>query len=344
MRAATMVAFDRENPTSGLRVGEHPEPRAGTGWTRVRVHAVSLNLHDLWNLRGEGVPGPTDLPLVLGTDAAGITDDGRAVIVYPIVHGPGVGDDPLDQDMTLLSDRYDGTAADYVAVPDECLVDKPPQLSFDEAACLPTAYLTAYRMLFVQAGLMPGQRVLVQGAGGGLATAAVVLGRAAGLHVSVASRDEHRIERALALGAHAGVRSGERVPRRVDAVIETVGEATWAHSLRSLRPGGVAVVAGATTGSAPSADLRRVYLRQLRVVGSTMGSRAELERLVEFLVATGTRPVIAQVLELDRAEEALRRVDEGDVFGKVVLRVAPVRSAAVRSAVSSSTGEENAHG
>jgi NADPH:quinone reductase-like Zn-dependent oxidoreductase len=323
MRALTMIAVDREDPPAGAAVREHPEPVPRPGWVRVRVHSVSLNRHDIWNLRGEGLPGPTDLPLVLGTDAAGTTDDGRDVIVHPVVHGSGVGDDPLDSEMTLLSDRYDGTAAEYVMVPAECLVDLPPELGFDEASCLPTAYLTAYRMLFVQAGLMPGQRVLVQGAGGGVATAAVVLARAAGLHVTVTSRDDERLRQAVALGAHVGIRSGQRVPRQVDAVIETVGEATWAHSLRSVRPGGAVVVAGTTSGSAPSAELRRLYLRQIRVVGSTMGSRAELERLVEFLVASGARPVISEVVGLERAEEALRRLANGDVFGKVVIRLTP---------------------
>jgi NADPH:quinone reductase-like Zn-dependent oxidoreductase len=342
MRAAVRLGTDRKNPFAGLGVGDHPVPQPRPGWTRVRVHAVSLNRHDLWNLRGAGLPNPVDLPLVLGTDAAGTTDDGRPVIVYPAVHSPGTGDDPLDPGMTLLSDRVDGTAAEYVAVPSGNLVDKPAELSFVEAACLPTAYLTAYRMLFVQARILPGQRVLIQGAGGGVSTAAMLLARATGVHVTVAGRDDGRLGRALALGAHAVVRSGEPLAHRVHAVIETVGETTWAHSLGSLLPGGTVVVAGATSGAAPSVDLRRVYLRQLRVLGSTMGSRAELELLVQFLVATGVRPLIGATYELGDAEEALRRLDEGDVFGKVVLRVAAAGTD--RTANPSQNRKEHGHG
>jgi NADPH:quinone reductase-like Zn-dependent oxidoreductase len=138
---------------------------------------------------------------------------------------------------------------------------------------MPVAYLTAYRMLFTRGRLLPGQRVLIQGAGGGVATAAILLARSAGLHVTVTSRDEDRLERAIELGAHEGIPSGQRLPQRVHAVLETVGEATWEHSLKALEPGGVVVVSGATSGPNPPADLNRVFFRQLEVVGSTMGTR-----------------------------------------------------------------------
>ncbi|MFA9445970.1 zinc-binding dehydrogenase [Egicoccus sp. AB-alg6-2] len=317
MFAITATAATPDDPLAGLRLGEHPDPSPPPGWEVVRVRAASLNHHDVWTLRGVGID-PDRLPIVLGCDAAGVTEDGREVVVHAVV-ATSDGDETLASDFNILSERYDGTFADLVAVPSRNLIDKPAGLSFEEAACLPTAYLTAYRMLFTRGELRPGDRVLVQGAGGGVATAAILLGRAAGLHVSVTSRDQAKLAQALDLGAHVGVLSGERLPGRVDAVLETVGEATWKHSLRALEPGGVVVVSGATSGPNPPADLARVFYRQLRVVGSTMGTRAELQRLVRFLDATGVRPLIDDVLPMDEARAAFGRMVAGELFGKLVL-------------------------
>src|SRR5680860_413844 len=199
------------------------------------------------------------------------------------------------------------------------LIPKPAGLSFAEAACLPTAWLTAYGMLFVRGELRPGQRVLVQGAGGGVATAAILLARAAGLHVTVSSRSQEKLARALELGAHDAIGLGERLRERVDGVIETVGEATWRHSLRSVRDGGVIVCAGATSGTAPSADLQHVFFRQLRIVGSTMGPRAQLADLGDMLAVTGVRPPIDATFPLHGARAAYARMERGEVFGKLVL-------------------------
>ncbi len=196
---------------------------------------------------------------------------------------------------------------------------KPAELSFEEAACLPTAWLTAYRMLFTQSGLKPGQTVLVQGAGGGVATAAITLARAAGMTVWATSRDEGKRERALQIGAHQAFETGARLPGKVDAAIETVGKATWAHSMRSLRPGGTLVVSGATTGADPGADLNRLFFLQLRVVGSTMGTRDELQGLLAFCAATGVRPLVDEVLPLTDARRGFERLEAGDLFGKLVL-------------------------
>jgi NADPH:quinone reductase-like Zn-dependent oxidoreductase len=218
----------------------------------------------------------------------------------------------------LFSERYDGTFAEVVAVPRRNLVPKPAKLSFEEAACLGTAWLTAYRMLFVRGGLKPGQTVLVQGAGGGVATAAICLGRAAGLRVYATSREEGKRKRALELGAHEVVEAGARLPERVDAVVETVGEATWSHSLRALKPGGKLICAGATSGPNPPADLRRIFFLQLSVIGVTMGTRDEFVRLLSFLDDTGVRPVIEEVMPLERAREGFTKLATGDVFGKIV--------------------------
>jgi NADPH:quinone reductase-like Zn-dependent oxidoreductase len=318
MFAVTATAIDRDDPLSGLTLGEHPDPTPPDGWEVVDVRAASLNHHDLWSLRGVGM-SEDRLPIVLGCDAAGTTADGREVVVHAVLSTPGSEDETLAPDFRILSEQEDGTFADRVAVPARNLVPKPAGMSFVEAACLPTAYLTAYRMLFTRAGLRPGDRVAIQGAGGGVATALLLLARAAGVHVTVTSRDEDKLARAEELGAHVTVPSGERLPERVDAVMETVGEATWAHSLRSLESGGVIVVAGSTSGPNPPAELQRVFYKQLSIVGSTMGTRDELARLVRLLQSTGVRPLIDDTYPMTSAPDAFARMDAGDVFGKLVL-------------------------
>ena len=319
MLAATCTSQSADDPLSGLTVGDRPEPEVPEGWARVTVRAASLNHHDLWSLRGVGLPADR-LPMVLGCDASGVDEDGREVVVHALVGDPDwSGDETLDPKRSILSERYQGSLAEQVVVPRRNLLPKPADLSFEEAACLPTAWLTAYRMLFTNASVSPGDRVLVQGAGGGVSTAAIALGRAAGLVVWVTGRDETKRQRALELGAHAVFEPGARLPGRVDAVLETVGKATWAHSMKSLRPGGTLVVSGATTGADPSADLNRLFFLQLRVVGSTMGTRDELAGLLRMLEATGVRPQVQEVVPLAEARRGFERMESGDLVGKVVL-------------------------
>ncbi len=320
MFAVTAARIDPDDPLAGLDLGEHAEPDPPDGWTTVSVRAASLNHHDVWTLRGVGISADR-LPIVLGCDAAGLDEDGNEVVVHSVISDPaaGAGDETMDPGRSLLSERYDGTFAQRVAVPRRNLVPKPAALSFADAACLPTAYLTAYRMLFTRSGQQPGATILVQGAGGGVATALILLGRAAGYRVWATSRSEAKRERAVALGADEAFPAGARLPERVDAVMETVGEATWAHSLRSLKPGGTVVICGATSGSMPPADLNRVFFLQLSVVGSTMGTRDELGRLLRFCEQTGVRPLIDRTLPLDQARDGLAVMISGEVFGKVVL-------------------------
>jgi NADPH:quinone reductase-like Zn-dependent oxidoreductase len=258
--------------------------------------------------------------MILGCDAAGVDADGNEVLIHAVISDPSWrGDETEDPRRSLLSERYQGTFADRVAVPKANLVPKPTSLSFEEASCLPTAWLTAYRMLFVQGGLRPGRSVLVQGAGGGVATALITLARAGGLQVFATSRDEGKRARALEIGAHATFESGARLPDRVDAVMETVGAATWTHSLRSLRPGGTLVISGATSGPNPdSTELNRIFFLQLRVVGSTMGTSTELGQLVSFLDATGIKPLIDRTLPMTDARDGFAAMNDGDVFGKIV--------------------------
>jgi NADPH:quinone reductase-like Zn-dependent oxidoreductase len=319
MLAAYVTSTSSDDPLSCLKVGERPEPDVPDGWARVRVKAASLNHHDLWSLRGVGLPDDR-LPMILGCDAAGLDDDGNEVVVHAIIGDPDHrGDETLDLKRSLLSELHQGALADHVVVPRRNLVPKSPALSFEEAACLPTAWLTAYRMLFVQSGMQPGATVLVQGAGGGVATALIRLGSAAGYRIWVTSRDEGKRKRALELGAADTFESGTRLPGRVDAVMETVGAATWTHSVRSLRPGGTIVISGATSGYNPKAtELNRIFFLQLRVIGSTMGTRDELERLVRFCEVTGVRPVIDSVLPLERAAEGFAKMESGDLVGKIV--------------------------
>ena len=319
MFAVYAESFSTDDPLSGLVVGERPDPEVPDGWTTVTVRAASLNHHDLWSLRGVGLKDEA-LPMILGCDAAGVDEDGNDVVVHAVVADPAWrGDETFDPKRSLLSERYQGTFADKVAVPRANVVPKPASMSFEEAACLPTAWLTAYRMLFSQGGLKPGETVLVQGAGGGVATALITLARAAGLRVLATSRDEAKRARALEIGAHEVFGSGERLPVKVDAVMETVGRATWSHSIRALRPGGRIVISGTTSGpKLDDAELTRIFFLQLSVIGSTMGTRAELASLVALLDASGTRPLIDRTLPMEQARDGFAAMASGDVFGKIV--------------------------
>jgi len=319
MFAVFAESINPESPLDGLTVGEQPGPDVPDGWTTVTVKAASINHHDVWSLRGVGLSSEA-LPMTLGCDAAGFDEDGNEVLVHAVISDPHwLGDETLDPKRSLLSERYAGTFADQVAVPKRNVVPKPAGLSMAQAACLPTAWLTAYRMLFTQSGLRQGDSVLIQGAGGGVATAAISLARAAGFRVFATSRDEAKRSQALELGAHEVCEPGQRLSQKVDAVIETVGAATWAHSVRSMRPGGTIVVAGATSGDAPPAELTRMFFLQMRVHGSTMGTRDELRGLAQFMDITGVRPIIDREIPMEQARDGLQSVIDGDVFGKVVL-------------------------
>ena len=321
MLAVYASKIDPKDPLSGLEVGDRPDPDVPDGWTTVTVKAASLNHHDLWSLRGVGL-GEDKLPMILGCDAAGFDEDGNEVVVHAVISSDNWrGDETLDPRRSLLSERYQGALAEKVAVPRANVLPKPPQLSFEEAACLPTAWLTAYRMLFTRGRVVPGQTILVQGASGGVATALTVLASATGLRVWVTGRSEEKREQALKLGADQVFESGARLPERVDAVFETTGKATWGHSIRSLRPGGTVVVSGATTGDPEPAELTRIFFLQLSVVGSTMGTRDELERLMRLCVDRNVRPAIHSTLALADARQGFEAMLAGDVVGKIVFTV-----------------------
>ncbi|GAA3396248.1 zinc-binding dehydrogenase [Cryptosporangium minutisporangium] len=311
MFAAYAARIDDADPLSALEVGDVPDPTPPDGWVVVDVVASALNHHDLWSLKGVGL-GEDALPMILGCDAAGRDPDGNEVVVYPVVADPATGK------TSILSEKFPGTLAEKVAVPRASLVPKPAELSFAEAACLPTAWLTAYRMLVSCGQVGPGSSVLVQGAGGGVATAAVAIGVALGATVYATSRDASKRERAEKLGAVA-VESGARLPERVDCVIETVGEATFDHSQKSLKPGGRLVVSGATSGHLPRLDLRRLFFHNISVLGTSMGSPEELAGLLALCARTGLRPIIDSTFTLANVRDAFAHLHAGDVFGKVVV-------------------------
>jgi NADPH:quinone reductase-like Zn-dependent oxidoreductase len=320
--AAYADSLNPDDPLAGLALGDRPAPQPPNGWTTVTVRAAALNQHDVWSLRGVGLTSDR-LPMILGCDAAGVDEEGNEVVVHAVIADAAwLGDETLDPKRSLLSERYQGTMAEQVTVPRRNLVPKPASLSFEEAACLPTAWLTAYRMLFTQSGLKPGDSVLIQGSGGGVATALITLARTAGLRVYATSRDEGKRARAVEIGAHESFEPGARLPERVDAVMETVGQATWSHSMKSLRPGGTLVISGVTSGPNPvEAELRRLFFLQQRVQGSTMGTRDELRELVSLLDLSAARPLIDRVLPLDQARDGFTAMIDGQLFGKVVFTV-----------------------
>ena len=321
MLAAYAAKAEPTDPLTALEIGERPEPEAPDGWTTIDVRAASLNHHDLWSLRGVGLPEER-MPMILGCDAAGLDPEGNEVLVHSVISSEGwQGDETLDPKRSLLSEVHQGTFAERVIVPTQNVIPKPAELSFAEAACLPTAWLTAYRMLFERGALTPGETVLIQGASGGVSTAAITLASRAGIRVWVTSRDEAKRAQAVELGADAAFESGARLPERVDVVLETVGEATWSHSLKSCKPGGKVVVSGATSGMNPPADLARVFFLQLQILGSTMGSKVELAKLARFCVERDIRPVIDSTVALADAREGFERMLAGEIFGKVVIEV-----------------------
>lgn len=327
MKAVYAKGVSADQPLTMLEVGDRPVPASRPYWSTIDVSAASLNHHDLWSLQGVGLDAKAT-PMILGTDAAGALQDdlpgvrglkaGDAVVLYTVIGSDGAGVGPGER-RSILSERYQGTMAEQVSVPSANVFAKPENLTDEEAAALGTSWLTAYAMLFSAARVKPGDTILVQGAGGGVSTAAIQLAHAAGIEVFVTSRSVERRERAVALGADSACEPGARVPHKVDAVIESVGQATWSHSIKSVRPGGTVVVCGATTGDQPGAELTRIFFQDIRVQGNTMGSREDFARLLRFVAHADLHPVLDGSYGFDYADVAFARLQRGDVFGNLVL-------------------------
>lgn len=342
MKAAVLEQRGR----AGLFLRDRPPPKRGPGEALLRVHAAGLNRVDLY-MRDNGGGITHTLPLTLGVEAAGVVVEadmdsglqpGQKAVLYSnafcgVCRYCRAGDQPLCVQTTLMGEHRDGAFAEYVAMPSRCFFPLPDTVDLVEAGALMVAYLTAWRMLFGKRALRPGETVLVVGIGGGVAVAALQLALRAGARVLVTSSSDAKIERALALGAHGGVNyRTEKVAQRVlaltggegvDLVIDSVGEASWGDSLRSLRRGGRLVTCGATTGGNPPAEIQRLFIRQLEIYGSTGGSMDEFRQVVALFASGALKPVIDRRFALDDVHAAFDRMERGEQFGKVVLTMAP---------------------
>ncbi|MCZ2406289.1 MAG: zinc-binding dehydrogenase [Burkholderiales bacterium] len=328
-----------------VQVGEYRLPERAPGEVRVRVQAATLNQVDLY-MRNSGAGITHRLPQVLGLDAAGVVEACDAVdpLLRPgqeVVIHPGVGcgrcefcqrgDSALCTRIQFLGEHRDGTFAQWIQVPAAQVFPKPPHLGWAQAAALGVNHLTAWRMLFSKARLQPWETVLVFGIGGGVSLAALQLAKAIGARVIVTSREDAKLERARALGADHGINGKTQDVakevmaltdgRGVDVVFENVGAAVWSTALKSLVRGGRLVTCGATTGDQPGADLRRLFVRQLQIFGSSLGSLGEFHALLGFVERTGLRPVIDSEFPLEEVHAALERLESGAQFGKVALHI-----------------------
>jgi NADPH:quinone reductase-like Zn-dependent oxidoreductase len=315
---ATHAAPD--DPLSALEVGQQPEPNVPEGWVRVKVSHASLNRHDVFTLRGiSGHPEGITYPIILGNDAAGTLDDGTPVVIYPVMGGDDWrGDETLDPKWHIPSEFIQGTLAAYAVVPKRNAVPLPQHLSLLHASVLGTAWLTAYRALFTKSGLQGGESVLIQGATGGMATALIQLGRAAGFEVWVTSRSEEGRSRAKTLGAHQTFPCNHPLPRKVRAVIDSVGSDSWRHSLSSLARGGTLVTVGGTTGFDVTLNLLPVIADQLAITGSIMGTRDDMLKLMNLIAQAGIEPEIGAVLPLDQARDGFCAMWDGRTRGKTI--------------------------
>jgi NADPH:quinone reductase-like Zn-dependent oxidoreductase len=329
-----------------LRYEEAPDPKlASPRDAIVKLTAASLNHIDLWNRRGlTGMK--IDFPRIPGGDGAGIVSavgdqvenikPGDAVCLYP-PSGCGrcefciTDREYMCVHLRVLGERDDGTYAEFVRVPARNCFPIPAGLSFEEAAAFPLVYLTVWRMLQTNAGLRPGERILILGIGGGVATAALQLAAAIGAHIIVTSSSDEKLEKAMALGAEKGINYkktdfAQEVrrftdKRGVDVVVDCVGGDSWAKSLASLAKGGRLVTCGATTGATPPTNIQRIFWNHLKIFGSTLGDRAEFNEVLSFMAASRTKPIIDQVFPLRDAALAQQRMEQGKQFGKIVLRV-----------------------
>jgi zinc-binding alcohol dehydrogenase/oxidoreductase len=319
-----------------LQLEDAPDPHAGSGEVLVRLRAAALNHRDVFIRKGQY--GGIKLPAILGSDGAGEVVEtgpgvdeawrGREVIIDPSFNW-GPDERAQGPSFHILGLPVDGTYAELVKIPVDHLHDKPRHLSFEEAAAVPLASVTAYRALVTRAGVKPGETVVVTGIGGGVATAALAIGKHFGAHVYVTSGSDAKLEAARTHGAAGGVNHSNpdwpaalvaQIGERPDVLIDGAGGDTFNKALDLLKPGGRLVSYGATTGPTPQLEVRRIFWKQLNVMGSTMGTRADFAAMVR-LFAGGLRPIVDRVMPLADASAAHRRMEEGHQFGKIVLKM-----------------------
>jgi NADPH:quinone reductase-like Zn-dependent oxidoreductase len=340
MKAAVLEQRGRE----GLKVREFPRPVSQPGEALLRVHAVGLNRVDLY-MRDSGVGITHTLPIVQGVEAAGIVAEAptgsglkvgqKAVLFSSAFCGQcrycRAGDQTLCTRSNIMGEHRHGTLAEFIAMPAACFCPLPDSADLVSAGALMVGHLTAWRMLFGKRALHAGETVLIVGIGGGVAVACLQLALMAGARVIVTSGSDPKIERAVAMGASAGINyRTEEVAERVlaltdgegvDLVIDSSGEKSWSDSLRSLRRGGRLVTCGATTGSNPGADLQRIFIRQLEIYGSTGGSLDEFRQVVSLFTRGAIAPVIDRRYPLDEVGDAFDRLQRGDQYGKLVMTI-----------------------
>jgi NADPH:quinone reductase-like Zn-dependent oxidoreductase len=339
------IVIPRHGGPEVLELRGMPQPVPGPGEVLVRVRACALNHLDLWSRQGlAGVQFP--LPLIPGSDIAGeIAAAGpgaaRAKQGESVVLSPGIGcgqcaacssgRDNHCRRYTLIGYMRNGGCAEYVTAPEANVLPKPANLSFEEAAAVPLVFLTAWHMLMTRAQLRPGEDVLVLGAGSGVGSAAIQIAKLVGARVIATAGNPAKFEKARALGAdemidHSRQDISEEArrltgKRGVDVVFEHVGQATWERSIQSLATGGRLVTCGATTGREGQTDLRRLFARELSLLGSWMGSRGELFHVLKLVQEKKLRPVVDRVLPLAEARAAHEVMEHREQFGKVVLSV-----------------------
>jgi zinc-binding alcohol dehydrogenase/oxidoreductase len=319
-----------------LSLEDVPRNPLPEGWARVRLLAAALNHRDLWIL--DGKYAKIQYPSILGSDGCGIVEevnsDDRSLVGQRVIINPNQkwGDNERVQSSsyTILGMPSAGTFAEYITVPLDRLYPAPPHLNDEEAAALPLAGLTAYRAVCVQGNMQPGEAVLVTGIGGGVALFALQFARAAGAqHLAVTSGAAWKIDRACQLGADYGVLY--TAPNWVDElraqstgfdlIVDGTGGEPFGQLLLLTMPGARIVVYGATLGPAPMLDLHRLFWRQLRIIGTTMGSDRDFAAMVSFVAQHNIHPVIDMVLPLDAYARAFERMRHREQFGKIVLQM-----------------------
>jgi NADPH:quinone reductase-like Zn-dependent oxidoreductase len=303
-----------------LRYEDAPDPEPGPDDILIHLRAASLNRLDLWVRRGlPSVPKPR----ILGADGAGVDESGRRVVINPgLEHGDRI---------TVIGEHTDGTHAELIAIPTSNVYPIPDGLTFEEAAAFPLVFETVYRMLVTRAGLEEGEWVLAWGAGSGIGSATLVIGKALGARVVATSSSEAKLEGARGLGADVTINHAtgdvlEAVKEAtggagVDVVVEHVGEATWQTSLQAVRAYGRVAVCGATTGPNPKAALHRIWWKQLTILGSTMGTRADFAAVYDLVASGRARPVVDEVFPLEEIRAAHERLEAGEQLGKIVLAI-----------------------
>ncbi len=321
-----------------LKLEELEGPMPGPGEVVVRLEAAALNHRDVWIRRGRyaGIR----LPIILGSDGAGTVSEvgpkvdpslkGRPVVINP---GLQWGSDPSVQstDFKILGLPDNGTYAEEVVVPAENVVRKPEALSFEEAAAIPLAALTAYRAVVTRAAVRPGETVLVTGIGGGVAAFILQMCLLRGAQVLVTSGSEAKLEKARAMGAKGGAHHGmpswvkhiqdETSGKGPDVIIDSIGGEMFERSLELVRPGGRIITFGATTGAARAIEVRRIFWKQLSILGSTMGTPEEFASALAFYATGSVKPVIDSEFPLADAPAAHRRMEQAEQFGKIILRI-----------------------